>query len=108
MKSRSMEPVKPKRSQSDGTTTPKEEEHVGDKEKPFKRTTRHSNVKVEGFYKFNSMLLRSMSSQSKAISPVKARKRSQKHAKSKKPKNNLQSFPGKRDQRKKPAKPLSH
>lgn len=79
------DPVKPKRIQSDGSKTAKGEELADYKEEPVKRKTRKSNVKEEGFYKFNSMMLRNMSSQSKAVSLVKARKRSQKHAKSRRP-----------------------
>lgn len=77
--------VKPKRNQSDGSDVAKGEQHVDDKEEPVKRITRKSNEKEEGFYKFNSMMLRNMSSQGTAILPMKARKRSQKHAKSKRP-----------------------
>lgn len=77
--------VKPERPQHDGSEVAKEKEDVVDKQEPVKRTTRKSNVKEEGFYKFNSMMLRSMSSQGKAISLVKTKKRSQKHAKSKRP-----------------------
>lgn len=76
--------VNPKRNQSDGSEVAKGG-HTDDKEEPVKRNTRKSNVKEEGFYKFNSMMLRSMSSQGKAVSLVKGRKRSQKHAKSKTP-----------------------
>lgn len=79
--------VKPKQNQNDGSEVAKEEEYVDDKEQPVKRTTRKSNMKEEGFYKFNAMMLRNMSSQGKAVSLVKARKRSQKHAKSKRPQN---------------------
>lgn len=75
--------IKPKRKQSDGSEVTKGEKHVDDKEQPVKRTTRKSNVKEEGFYKFTSMMLRNMSSQDKSVSLVKARKRSQKHTKSK-------------------------
>lgn len=75
--------VKPKRNQNDGSEEAKEEQHVDEKEETVKRSTRMSNVKEEGFYKFNTMMLRNMSSQGKAVSLVKARKRSQKHAKSK-------------------------
>lgn len=77
--------VKPKRNQNDGSDVAKGEKYVDDKKEPVKRTTRKSNVKEEGFYKFNSMMLRNRSSQGKAISPMKARKRSQKHTKSKRP-----------------------
>lgn len=105
--------VNPKQNQTDDSITSKEEEHVADKEEPNrslrlnKRTTRNSNVKEEGFYKFNSMMLRSMSSQSKTISPAKARKRLQKHAKSVK-EFKIPKIPEKRYQRKKSAQPHSH